>query len=266
MSVNLLGMELIKLRRRSGTNIVFAVYIAFLVLFLAGMVYASQTGRTTITLPRAWNDIYDMLLQITFMFGVITTVNITAAEYPWRTTRQNVIDGLSREQWFSAKAIMVLVVALMFWAAGWGLMIPVIGAIAETRDHFMTGGQVRAIFALLLACIGVGSFGLLASIATRHTAGALGVVAGWMTAGEGLVQLLLYRIDPDIMKYVAYLPGRVLTSLPEPARWTAEFMSQRQIQNLQAPLLSNLDVTLMAGFYTVLFLLTSFLVMRRQDL
>jgi len=102
----LLRVEAIKLRSRSAFTLTVLILVLFLVLMLGGIVYTSTRTGTKVPIPRFWNEMHQMVSQLVMFCGLITVVNLTAAEYGWRTSRQNVIDGLSREEWFTAKVLV----------------------------------------------------------------------------------------------------------------------------------------------------------------
>lgn len=267
MKANLLKIELIKLRRRSAFSLAVSIFGGFVIVMLAGMAYATTQGGMTIRLPGFWNEAHQFGRQLIPFFAWITVVNLVAAEYAWKTSRQNVIDGLSREQWFVAKALTVPFSALLFWALLWTLMLIGGIAMAESREQLMTADQLRALLALLLVSLGFSAAGLLASFITRHTAGAIAVVIGWQALGEGLVQLGLYRINPEYMKYSQYLPFKNLDSLANLQRWVPGGAVRSGVMSVQsAPLLSNQAAVLLALVYIGIFMAASFALVRRQDL
>jgi ABC-2 type transport system permease protein len=195
-------------------------------------------------------------------FSWVTVVNLIAAEYAWRTSRQNVIDGLSRDQWFTAKLLLVPLISLLFWAIFWVLVIPVGALLAESRETLMTAGQIKGIFALLLAAIGFSTFGLFASFLTRNTAGAIALVFGWMTLGEGMIQLILLRAGEQYMKYAAYLPIKSMGEIGELRRWAPETMHR----GMSAPEIPTESLLVVVLLYIVVFTAASWALVRRQDL
>jgi ABC-2 type transport system permease protein len=177
MIARLLNMERIKLRGRSAFQLAVIIYAGFALVMMGAMVYATRGSGSAIRLPGFWRETHDGFGQIIMFFALITVVNVTAPEYSWKTSRQNVIDGLSREQWFTAKLLMVPVVVLLFYLLG-VIIIGVTGTVfGERGSAIITGPQLRAItFGTLLANLGYSSFALLASFLTRNTAGAIALV------------------------------------------------------------------------------------------
>ncbi len=266
----LLTMERIKLRRRSAFQLAVIIFAGFTLVMMGGLVYAIQTERMTIKLPAFWVDAHGMLSQFVMLFSLVTVVNLIAPEYAWKTSRQNVIDGLSREQWFSAKLLTVPVVVLLFYVMG-VTIVGLTGAIfVERTDVFMTAGQVRAFTIGILACsLGFSSLSLLASFLTRNTAGAIALVLGYVSLGEQMIRLLLQRIGPEAAGYGRYLPAQVFSTLNQMQHWDPQPLPERIQAAMRARLGEPVDTGVLlalAAGYAALCILGSFLLVRRQDL
>ncbi|MDX1579567.1 MAG: hypothetical protein R3266_13870, partial [Gemmatimonadota bacterium] len=60
----------------------------------------------TFYLPEAWSSIFSDQSVLLVIFGCIAVIMLAASEFSWRTARQNVIDGLSKTQWFWGKYML----------------------------------------------------------------------------------------------------------------------------------------------------------------
>ena len=58
-------------------------------------------------LPDAWSQILGEEVMVGFIFASVLVILLVAAEFSWRTARQNVIDGLSKTQWYWAKVLLI---------------------------------------------------------------------------------------------------------------------------------------------------------------
>jgi hypothetical protein len=111
----LLRIEWIKTSRRKA----FWVGLAFLTL-MCGLVLGGQfvQGRlgdgAPLVAPFAWAMAASELDGMPAFFLALTVVMLVTSEFTWRTARQNVIDGLSREQFFVAKTLNLLLVLAIF--------------------------------------------------------------------------------------------------------------------------------------------------------
>jgi ABC-2 type transport system permease protein len=266
----LLTVERIKLRRRSAFELAVIIFTGFMLVMMGGLIYATRTNRATIVLPGFWRESHDFLSQIVMLFSLVTVVNLTAPEYAWKTSRQNVIDGLSREQWFSAKLLMVPVVVLLFYFIGISMMAVTGLIFGQRTDVFITDGQLRALsVGMLISTLGYSSLALLASFLTRNTAGAIALLLGYIAIGEQLIRVLLQRISPEATKLGRYLPGQVFGTLNEMQHWDPRPIPERVMavmrEHMGEPPGTGVLLALAAA-YAGLCILGSFLLVRRQDL
>ncbi len=177
--VILLRNETIKTTRRLAFWVTLSGY-AFMCLAMsrAMLEAARRSGQSEYMLPGWWARVLDNAGPMGAMFAAAIVILLIASEFSWRTARQNVIDGLSKEQWFGGKLISILLVIVPMLAAGL-LIIAAMGATAtdfsrpevvwfRKEDLAYFGGIVTAILgfasvSLLLAsgqefevCVGVG--------------------------------------------------------------------------------------------------------------
>ncbi|HEY2825233.1 MAG TPA: hypothetical protein VGI83_06785, partial [Gemmatimonadales bacterium] len=111
--------------------------------FIAVITYGSTFYRTTHPpivswgFPVAWRDIHGNAMAIPAFFAAILLLLLVTGEFEWRTARQNVIDGLSKEEWFAAKAVLVPLLTLLFV----GVHVAIGGgfALAATDFSHVTG-------------------------------------------------------------------------------------------------------------------------------
>lgn len=113
----LVRIEMIKTLKRRA----FWVAAAFLALVCSvAIISAFVQGRkgfgAPFVAPYAWAMAAADAGPMPAFFLSLTIVMLVTGEFTWRTARQNVIDGLSKEQFFVAKWLMTLLVAVAFMA------------------------------------------------------------------------------------------------------------------------------------------------------
>lgn len=112
---SLIGIEYLKTVKRRA----FWVALAFLA-FLSTVALGSELmgGRRGVSAPLvapySWAMAAGEMGPMPAFFLALTIVMLVTSEFSWRTARQNVIDGLSKEQFFTAKWLMATMVALAF--------------------------------------------------------------------------------------------------------------------------------------------------------
>lgn len=118
----LVRIELIKTLHRRA----FWVALAFLALISTVMAVSElRDGRSgsgaPFVPPFTWAQAASEMGPMPGFFLALTLAMLITSEFSWRTARQNVIDGLSKEQFFVAKWLMTLMVGLAFMAVAFGM-------------------------------------------------------------------------------------------------------------------------------------------------
>lgn len=147
------------------------------------------TGVPPITLPDAWNTQVASAAPLPGIFASILVLLLVCGEFEWRTARQNVIDGLSKEQWFAGKALLIPALVALFF----GLQI-VFGAgfaLASTDVHatpaLITRVDVAQLGGAVLTCLGYASLALFVALAVRTPGSAVALWLFYVAVLERLI-------------------------------------------------------------------------------
>ncbi len=232
-------------------------------------------GEADFRLPDVWRDVFGDESVILLIFAGISLIMLASTEFTWRTARQNVIDGLSKTQWFWGKAMLLPIVGLAF--VGAQVVIPgVLGLIrtdlGATSGLLIPLSVVQATGGLLLAFLCLGSFGFFLALAIRNTGGAMGIWFLWIFPVEQLILPgLVGQFFPDYGSWLRYLPYNATQGLLDFASYdtptyerlvAAAREAERAIPELPAlapPLIS-------CAAWTVLSVGVSLVWFRRRDL
>jgi ABC-2 type transport system permease protein len=280
MSVaKLASIELLKTRKRFAFWMALLFFFGFFIIALGGGLYEHiRTGAAGTPLPRSWQGIINLASSLGMLVILVTVVLLTASEKTWRTQRQNVIDGLSRTQFFTAKVITMAAVVGLLWigvlslTAGFGI-VERIGETAELPLVRSIDGQLMG--GLLLSLVLAGAMALF-----------FGIVGSSSGAGLALAFLFLFSQTPIAMLLVreggiweamaAFLPLQVLQALTSSTTWDAESLANtlerlRQMEeagsSFSVPRPLGAAETLSAAVaYIAAFLGGAWLVIRRRDL
>lgn len=110
MTRNALWLEWFRLRKRLATWVIYMIFLT-LTLFLFGAVfYSRHHGHLRgpyLGFPDAWETVLTGGAPIASLFGAVLVALTVSSEFEWRTSRQNVIDGLSRENWLFGKFLLI---------------------------------------------------------------------------------------------------------------------------------------------------------------
>jgi len=207
----LLANEWFKLRKRTAFWLTLG-FFAFITVMANGEEYfdARTDPDETFALPGAWAAILGEVGVILMIFASVAVIMLACSEFSWRTARQNVIDGLSKTQWFWGKMLLLPVLGIVFLAVQVGIGAGF--ALAGTDLSAATGPLVplsvfRTMGATLLGFFVVGGLALFISLAVRSAGGAMAVWFFWVAIGEQqIVAGLLGRALPELRPLLRYLP------------------------------------------------------------
>ncbi|MBK7832401.1 MAG: hypothetical protein IPJ56_08660 [Gemmatimonadetes bacterium] len=128
-------------------------------------------------------------------FASIVLILLVSSEFTWRTSRQNVIDGLSKEEFFGAKLFLLPGVGLFFFivmvlvAGGFAFagtvakgVLGSTGALVRPADLALMGGSI-------IGLLGWASLAFLLAIAIRSSGSAIGAFFLYFIVEQILGQL-----------------------------------------------------------------------------
>lgn len=225
-------------------------------------------------LPDGWSFIIGEPGPLPGMFAAVLMILLVANEFSWRTARQNVIDGLSREQFYAGKTLLLpgisLGVALLVVGIGAGVALlgtelgSLSGPLASSHDLALLGGGV-------LSILGMGAVGLLLAATVRGGGPAIALFFLYMGFGERLMALLVNRLLPALVPLLPYRPVELFMSLVRsdnyyPAAQEAAIASALEHGREAPTFLDPGTMAAVAAGWIALFLLVGFLTFRRRDL
>ncbi len=210
--------EWFKARRRPASYITFG-FFAFITLMDHGqsLLRSRRDADFSYALPEAWSSVFSDDSVLLLFFGCIALVMLVSSEFTWRTARQNVIDGLSKTQWFWGKAMLLPMIGAVLLATklsiGGGAAL-LAGGLDGLSGPAMPSSVWRAAGGLFLAFLTVGSLAFLFSTWIRSSGPAMAAWFFWVAMGEQIVPQLLGRPFPVLREALGYLPfnaaGRLL--------------------------------------------------------
>lgn len=109
-------IEIYKMVKRLATWITFICFTAIIIPMFGSLYYDAQKyDNINFGFPDAWPAILVIPGAPTInIFSAVLIVLLVSSEFDWRTSRQNIIDGLSKDQWFVAKMLLLPTIALLF--------------------------------------------------------------------------------------------------------------------------------------------------------
>ena len=232
----------------------------------------ARTGEYTFKLPVAWSEILGDPAQTSTVMTAIIIILLVAQEFPWRTARQNVIDGMTRNQWFAAKIMTALLICLLFQ-----LIVLVIGAAFALLQTPPGADLVRRVDVTLmgaytLSLLGFASMGFMLAMLIRNSGPAMGIFVLWFALLERVIGGLLTHFSDGKWRGVGtYFPANSFMLLLEGELWDPAAM-QREIATAAQrgwPPPTQPDVQLLLALavtYIIAFVSISYATYRKRDL
>jgi len=266
--------ELIKTFHRLAFWVTFVFFSgAITIEFLESYLRSRYEPEHPFALPGAWQDILTDDPEVTFIFASVILILLVANEFTWRTARQNVIDGLSKERFFVGKLLLLPVVVVFFQGARVlsGAVFAYLGRDAGSTAPLIEAPHWAALGGVTWAFVGFLSLALFIALAVRSGGGAMGVMLLYFAAIENLVAGGLTRISEGLESVVAWLPVHAFSDLTRYIQYDPrafEAAVQRAVEtNRQPPeLMDPTTLWLAPTVWIVVLLGSGFWWFRKRDL
>lgn len=173
-------IELFKAFKRPAARITYLLFFAA-IIFSSGSVYYNNLkhGNVYYGFPNAWDFIFISISSPTSIFATALIILMVANEFDWRTSRQNIIDGMSKGQWFFAKLMLLMTIVLLFYIPLllYDIAFTWLGTDPGIENAFqVTQTQYLAIVGILIGVSCFATIGLLVSLLARTAGAALGIM------------------------------------------------------------------------------------------
>jgi ABC-type transport system involved in multi-copper enzyme maturation permease subunit len=282
--VALLQIELIKTLKRRAFWVSLGLFLLFFLPIMAaafgrgGSLEVNGQKLVSIALPQGWGLMLDLqgldVASMARLFLPVIVCIFVGSEFVFKTSRQNIIDGLTREQFFIAKMVFVVFMAMVFFII-YLLLVLTFGYIlvdrSEITESLIRGVDFQMMGAFFVMLIGFGLIATLFGIASRNTGTAIGLFFFYSTVIEQIAPSLL-RLKESLRpfaEYFNYLPINIFREVVKPARYDAEFFAAKVARMGGQPLtfdLTTQTVWACAALYIVLLGGESYLLLKKSDL
>ncbi len=268
----LVRIEALKTTKRLGFWVTTGIFFAFNAAFAIGNI-RSDIARPgyTYALPGSWPQILEPFANVGPFFLGVTMILLLAPEFSWRTARQNVIDGLSKERFYAGK-LMLLLALLVLYAA---IPVAVGGTTAllspsESSSPLVGPADFNYMIAYALGLLMWGSGAFMLAALLRASGAAMGIMFVYLLV-EQIVADLLGRSSDMVASLMELLPAQLHSTLAEPLMHYPQMLAQRNAARAEqgAPPLEFIDFGPAIGLalaYSALFLAIAFFTLRRRDL
>jgi ABC-2 type transport system permease protein len=168
---------------------------------------ARGSTRLTFAFPDAWQAITNDTTIVTAIFLVIVLSMLIGGEYAWKTARQNVIDGLSKNEVYLAK-ILTWVGAVMVFGVMQILVGGAFAAVSTPRDAgaWMHATDLAQVGGAALCLVAFTSLGFFFAFVSRNAAAGIGLFFLYVAFGEKLIGMIAGLFGDGAKVVTRYLP------------------------------------------------------------
>jgi len=257
-------IELFKMVKRPAARITVLIFAALLI-FSTAMSYINSLSyeNAYFGFPYAWDVIFGLIGMPVSIFSSVLIILLVANEFDWRTSRQNIIDGLSKRHWFLAKLMLLPTTVLLFYISlliydvtlAWLATDPTI-----ENAYDITRTQYLALLGILIGVLCITSIALLFSLLTRTAGAALGITIVYPMI-EGRIAQTIRGFDYE--KIADCFPTQVVNALLNYAQYFPVGSQRRgwTVMEWDTPWLFAAGIGWM-----VVFVLLSWLIYYKRDL
>ena len=202
-------LEWFRLTKRLAAWGFFFAFLALQVASYGGRYYDARRGGAYWGFPEALPDVLTGRGALTTSVFVAVLVALTvSSELEWRTCRQNVIDGQSKNRWFGGKLLLVVSVCVAFYGTQVSLAstLAYLGTTAGHADYLPAVTYGLAACGALIGMCSYCAAALLFSMWARSSGPVIGITFLYLVFDN-----LAARGLPE--GAAALLPGQVLAAL-----------------------------------------------------
>jgi ABC-type transport system involved in multi-copper enzyme maturation permease subunit len=188
--LHLIAIEILKLKRNRPfliLTVLFAISI-----FGANYIGSEITAKSPFNVykfPGVWSMV-SFVSSFLIIIPCFTIIMHTCSEYTYRTHRQNIIDGLSRSQYITAKLLIVAALALLSTA----LTAVCAFVIGLNGDMPVAFNGIKYIFYFFIQTVTYLEISFLLALVLKKSALTIGLFFTYSLVIENILELYLNKI------------------------------------------------------------------------
>ncbi|MFZ0501470.1 MAG: hypothetical protein WAU49_15355 [Steroidobacteraceae bacterium] len=211
-------LECFRLRKRLATWVLYLIFLTLTIFLVGALLYSGHHGHVRgpySGFPGAWETVLTAGAPVASLFAAVLVALSVCSEFEWRTSRQNLIDGLSREHWLLGKVLLIPIICVALY--GTQIILGTLWAYFETYPPhrlFLYPGStyVMAGVGVLVGMFWYSLTALLISVLVRSSGPAIGLILVYQVF-DNIVARTLRGFHLDGI--AAWFPFQVHNSLLE---------------------------------------------------
>ena len=280
--LRLLNIEFHKLKHNRASRVLTIIYFALLtsialiaaIKFDIGPVKFHLAEQGIFNFPYIWH-FSTYMASIFKFFLLLVIVSMMANEYSNRTLKQNLIDGLSKQEFILSKFYTVVVFAAISTLFVFVVSM-ILGLIySDYNEVAIIFSDLEYLFAFFIKLVGFFSFGLFFGILVKRSAFAVGALLVWFFIESIFKGFLFWKFrdlestSDKVNQIMQFLPLESMSNLiKEPfTRLNAVQSVAKQIgEDLSKDFSVHWYQIAIVLFWTFLFIYSSFRLLKKRDL
>ncbi len=275
--LRLLQIELHKIRYNRGSLLLIISYFVLLtsialiaaIKFDIGPIKFNLAEQGIFNFPYIW-QLNTYLAAILKIFLMLVIVSMMSNEYSNNTLKQNLIDGLSKQEFVLSKFYTVILFALVSTIFV-GLTTLILGLIYSDYTEFaIVMTDLNYLLAYFIKLVAFFSFGLFLGVLVKRSAFAIGLLFIWFIVESIFIGLMKWNWKiPNYEHFTQFLPLNAMSNLiKEPfTRFNAVKTAAKQLGEtiIKDFSVQNIDL-LIVMIWIVIFIYTTYFILKKRDL
>lgn len=277
--IRLLNIELEKLWKNRASKVLILTYfilLSFIALIasikfnLLGMEFR-VADMGIFNFPYIWH-FNTFVAAIGKFFLAVVIVSMMANEYTYGTLKQNLIDGLSKEEFIKSKILTVFFFALLSTAFIFVLTLILGYSFSSYNETSIVFSELEYLVGFFLKLLAFFSFCLFVGILIKRSAFAIGFIVVWYLV-EKICQIIvgnLTGVFDSEQNFVQFLPLESMSNLLWEPMTRLEAYQTLETQVSQNETIRNYGIHwyeyVIVLAWTAFFMLMSYRILKKRDL
>lgn len=274
--LRLLNIEIHKLKYNRASRVLVFIYFVLLtsialiaaIKFDIGPVKFHLAEQGIFNFPYIWH--FNTYMAAIFKFFLLLViVSMMANEYSNKTLKQNLIDGLSKQEFVLSKFYTVILLAFISTIFVFFVSLILGYSYSDFKEISIVTTDLEYLFAFFVKLVAFFSFGLFLGILVKRSAFAVGAMLVWFMVESFAKGMLYWKFDTVVAKVMQFFPLEAMSNLiKEPfTRLGAVKTVAKQVgEDLSKDFSVQPKDLVIVLVWTAIFIYASYVLLKKRDL